>query len=605
MIRPHAGPARRPVPAIEDLAAPMSEPSSRKSAEPEYGNRPGHPPDASDRDSREQDGGSDEVRRRWAFLAEASRCLADSLDYEMTIETVAGLALPLLGSWSIVDLTEPDGSISRLAIVHPDADKQEIARELKSGWPPRRDDPVGLSTVAQSGRSDLVDRITDDLLARVARNPQNLGRLRALGMTSVLTVPMAARGHVLGAITFISSAESRRFNDADISLATDLAHRCALAIDNARLHRTAQALVDTERARLAAEAADQIKSEFLATVSHEMRTPLNVIAGYLELLGMEIAGPLTKVQRNYVERIRSGEQQLLRIPPPVGLPPPGMPGLGHFAHVEHLVELVVGKQTTPLHHVAHRLEVLGRLLGDRRGLVVADVGVQRGRDRRVLLQQLAAALAVGLDPLQRVGAEGVAPFGQDLDGLQQACAITGIITFSSKLPCCPPTVTVTWFPITWAQTIISASLITGFTLPGMIELPGWIAGRLISARPLVGPLASQRMSLAILISDTASVFSAPEARRRRPWRPAPRSGSRPRGTPAPVASADAADRRLGEVRGRLVPVPTAVPPSASSASSSEAVRSRSDPVRRPARRSRRTPARAAPASRPSGACGRS
>jgi signal transduction histidine kinase len=313
MIRPHAGPARRPVPAIEDLAAPMSEPSSRKSAEPEYGNRPGHPPDASDRDSREQDGGSDEVRRRWAFLAEASRCLADSLDYETTIETVAGLALPLLGSWSIVDLTEPDGSISRLAIVHPDADKQEIARELKSGWPPRRDDPVGLSTVAQSGRSDLVDRITDDLLARVARNPQNLGRLRALGMTSVLTVPMAARGHVLGAITFISSAESRRFNDADISLATDLAHRCALAIDNARLHRTAQALVDTERARLAAEAADQIKSEFLATVSHEMRTPLNVIAGYLELLGMEIAGPLTKVQRSYVERIRSGEQQLLRI----------------------------------------------------------------------------------------------------------------------------------------------------------------------------------------------------------------------------------------------------------------------------------------------------
>jgi hypothetical protein len=92
------------------------------------------------------------------------------------------------------------------------------------------------------------------------------------------------------------------------------------------------------------------------------------------------------------------------------------------------------------------------------------------------------------------------------------CAITGIITFSSKLPCWPPTVTVTWFPITCAQTIISASLITGFTLPGMMDEPGWMAGREISASPDVGPLASQRMSLAIFISATASVFSAPEAK---------------------------------------------------------------------------------------------
>ena len=47
-----------------------------------------------------------------------------------------------------------------------------------------------------------------------------------------------------------------------------------------------------------------------------------------------------------------------------------------------------------------------------------------------------------------------------------------IITFSSKFPRWPATVTVVWFPITRAATIIIASHITGFTLPGMIELPG-------------------------------------------------------------------------------------------------------------------------------------
>lgn len=259
------------------------------------------------------DTASDATRERWAFLAEASRCLADSLDYEETVETVAGLALPLLGSWSIVDITERRGSVRRLAIVHPDPEKQSVARALKAGWPPRREDPVGVSVVAQTGETAVVSDISEDFLERVARGPENLGHLRELGMTSLITVPMRARGRVVGAITFISSSRSRRFNDADVSLAEDLAERCALAIDNARLHRAAQTLAESERARLEARAASQVKSEFLATVSHELRTPINVMAGYLELLAMELAGPLTDQQRAYIGRTRAAEEQLLRI----------------------------------------------------------------------------------------------------------------------------------------------------------------------------------------------------------------------------------------------------------------------------------------------------
>jgi signal transduction histidine kinase len=253
------------------------------------------------------------TRVRWTFLAQASRCLADSLDYETTLETVAGLALPLLGSWSIVDLTEPDDSVRRVTIVHPDAEKQAIARQLKDGWPPRRDDPIGISAVARTGVSELLPDITDEFLVNVARNDENLRRLRALGMSSLMTVPIKARGRVLGAITFIASAEGRSFNDADLSLAEDLAERCGLAIDNARLHRTAQALVHSERARLSAEAADRIKTDFLNTVGHELRTPLNIMAGYMELLAMEIAGPLTSLQRRYIESVQAGGEQLLRI----------------------------------------------------------------------------------------------------------------------------------------------------------------------------------------------------------------------------------------------------------------------------------------------------
>ena len=91
----------------------------------------------------------------------------------------------------------------------------------------------------------------------------------------------------------------------------------------------------------------------------------------------------------------------------------------------------------------------------------------------------------------------------------RASAMTGIITLSSKLPRWPPMVTVVAFPMTRAHTIMSASHMTGFTLPGMIELPGCTAGSWISAIPDVGPLASQRMSSAIFMRLAATVLSAP------------------------------------------------------------------------------------------------
>lgn len=201
----------------------------------------------------------------------------------------------------------------RVTIVHPDPELRAIARELKDGWPPRRDDPLGASVVARTGKSEFIPEITDEFLVSVARTDENLRRLRALGMVSVMTVPITARGRILGAITFVASAEGRPFTGADLSLAEELAERCGLAIDNARLHRAAQDLVQSERARLSAEAENRIKTDFLRTVNHELRTPLNIMAGYLELLAMEVAGPLTGLQHQYVGRAQAGQAQLLRI----------------------------------------------------------------------------------------------------------------------------------------------------------------------------------------------------------------------------------------------------------------------------------------------------
>ena len=125
-------------------------------------------------------------------------------------------------------------------------------------------------------------------------------------------------------------------------------------------------------------------------------------------------------------------------------------------------------------------------------------------------------------------------------------------------------------------------------MPGMIERARLELGQQ-SSRPgrTAGPEPSQRMSLAIFIRLTATVLQgAAGRRRRRPWRPGPGSGSPPRGTATPVSSARRAMARRANSGWVLMPVPTAVPPSASSRSSSWALL---EPARCRARPGRRSP----------------
>jgi signal transduction histidine kinase len=158
--------------------------------------------------------------------------------------------------------------------------------------------------------------------------------LRRLGAQSFLTVPMRARGRTLGAITFVSD-DQRRYDDADLLLAEDLGRRCAMAIDNARLYGIAedqrlaaeaareQATFAAQRAnalrevadgaRLEAEAANRAKATFLTTMSHEFRTPLGAVLGFVGLLNDGLAGPLVPLQREYLRRIGNASGNLLRL----------------------------------------------------------------------------------------------------------------------------------------------------------------------------------------------------------------------------------------------------------------------------------------------------
>ena len=272
-------------------------------------------------------------RMRFAFLAETSRCLSDSLDLETTLATVAKIALPQFGVWGMVDIVAPDDSISRVAVIHPDAAKQSLARDFYRVHPPCRDDPIGAPRVIRTNHSEfaLVDgpALLDEIVDGAQRD-----LLQQLGAQSFLIVAMRARGRTLGAITFVSD-DQREYDDADLLLAEDLGRRCAMAIDNARTYGLAQeAKRGAEEAREAAtfaaqranalreladgarqqaETANRAKATFLTTMSHEFRTPLAAILGFVGLMNDGLAGPLTSLQRDYVRRIGNASGNLLRL----------------------------------------------------------------------------------------------------------------------------------------------------------------------------------------------------------------------------------------------------------------------------------------------------
>jgi signal transduction histidine kinase len=275
---------------------------------------------------------SSDGRTGLEFLAETSRSLANSLDFETTLATSAGLALPHFGTWCMVDIVEADDTIRRVAVIHPDAGKQLVARKFYEAHPPRRDDPLGAPRVIRTHEAEFV-LAYDEVLEDIAEE-EHRSLLQELGARSFLMVPMSARGRTLGAITFVSNSR-REYDDADLLLAEDLGRRCAMAVDNARLYAASQeALRVAEEARIAAtltarraeellaeanlaryeEAeASRAKTTFLGTLSHEFRTPLTAVQGFADLLTDEAAGPLNERQCHQVERIRASSDHLLTL----------------------------------------------------------------------------------------------------------------------------------------------------------------------------------------------------------------------------------------------------------------------------------------------------
>lgn len=195
-----------------------------------------------------------------ALLAEAGAVLMESLDMEKILPRIAALCVRSLADWCLIDLVEGD-EVRRVSGAHVDKAKRPLLDELQRHYPPGRDSKVLAATVLKLGRPLLTLDATEEEIHAACSDERHFQIMRELGIGNYLGVPLIARGQTLGAVTLGFASRERHPGPAEFKLAQELAHRAAIAIDNARLYHRA-------------EQATRLREVFLSVAAHELRTPL-------------------------------------------------------------------------------------------------------------------------------------------------------------------------------------------------------------------------------------------------------------------------------------------------------------------------------------------
>ena len=224
---------------------------------------------------------AEQATRRLAFLAQASVALAGSLDLAAITRELAGLCVPFLADVCALALAAEDGKSASTEVAWMSDDPQLglIRRSVDSVGHRWFGDAV--ERVRNSGKLETFGERPADAATGGPDEPllaRDIGAAADFPVDGMVIVPLSARGRTLGALALGLGPSGRKLDADALSMATDLAARAAIALDNARLYGKIQA-------------EDRRKDEFLAMLAHELRNPLAPISNAVHILQMSEKDP--------------------------------------------------------------------------------------------------------------------------------------------------------------------------------------------------------------------------------------------------------------------------------------------------------------------------
>jgi signal transduction histidine kinase len=336
--------------------------------------------------------------RRLRALSALSGSLTDALSPGEAADLVEQKALSALGATSAIVVTlgafPPTASPSAehggpaattLHVVHAIGLPAEVSAALEE-LP--LEAPVPFAEVARTGEPRFLSSEEE-----LQTYPDWGAAMIRAGARSAAIVPVWANGELRGVLG-LSWAESRAFDEDERAFVLTLGVMCAQAIMRAHLRAAERearegadhARAGAEEARRVAERANQSKAHFVATISHELRTPMNAVLGYTALLAEEVYGPVSAAQKEHLGRVHDSGTHLMAL----------IEELLGYARIEAGHE-IVSAETVWLADIVEQSLVLIRPIAERKGLRVRveapDEAVELYTDPRKLKQVLVNVLA--------------------------------------------------------------------------------------------------------------------------------------------------------------------------------------------------------------------
>jgi PAS domain S-box-containing protein len=184
------------------------------------------------------------AERQQRFLSAASMLVSSSLDIDVTLDKVAGSAVPELADWCCVDLPDERGVLRRAALSSGEDDRDAVQR-MCDALLMDPDDASSPGHVLRTGHAILIGDF-DEVAARLwARDEEGAAALLASGTHSAMVVPMSAGDRVIGVVTMGTSHSARRLGEGELALAGELGRRAGIAVENARLHEARSHIATT------------------------------------------------------------------------------------------------------------------------------------------------------------------------------------------------------------------------------------------------------------------------------------------------------------------------------------------------------------------------
>lgn len=238
-------------------------------------------------------GSNNDSQKLINLFARASEDLGTSLNFSETISHVCKVPIPILADWStLFILNEKLSKLSFAHCYHPDPTRNRILTEyFQTDTADHSHRPITLDTLRNGGSATEIREVPSPLAGHL------------------LTLPLIRNSDVLG---FLTLGSKKSYAAVDILLAEEVARRAAIALYNSQRFQQAQ-IAEAEllnSKKLTAE-ANQAKSQFLANLSHEIRTPVSIILGFTDLL---MSRDHTEEERlDWGQRVKQNGHSLLRL----------------------------------------------------------------------------------------------------------------------------------------------------------------------------------------------------------------------------------------------------------------------------------------------------